>query len=149
MAIRALSILKNWFKTGSYPTESQFSDVFDSFRHKSVNIQLTEVEGLANNLNSQNESIAATMTAIAALQEEVESGSSSSVAALESTVDALASDVDDIDSNLDAHLISAFAHEDIRNDISNIVTGVTKVASAAEADKLGANGYTSATLQTE
>lgn len=42
MAIKTLDAIKAWFKTGSFPTESQFSDVFDSFRHKSDPIDITQ-----------------------------------------------------------------------------------------------------------
>ncbi|MDI1257327.1 MAG: hypothetical protein PSV16_14630 [Flavobacterium sp.] len=36
--ITALSIIKDWFKTGKKPTERQFSDTWDSFWHKSEGI---------------------------------------------------------------------------------------------------------------
>jgi hypothetical protein len=42
MAIKTLEAIKAWFRTGMYPTESQFSDVFDSFRHKNDPIEITQ-----------------------------------------------------------------------------------------------------------
>ena len=41
MATTALSIIKSWFETGKFPTQAQFADVFDSFRHKSDQIEIT------------------------------------------------------------------------------------------------------------
>ena len=46
MAIVSLTTIKNWFKTGLKPTQSQFWDVWDSFRHKSDAVPLSEIEGL-------------------------------------------------------------------------------------------------------
>lgn len=51
--IQTLEQLKKWFRTGCEPTQSQFSDVFDSFRHKSENIPLAQVEGLTAQLNAK------------------------------------------------------------------------------------------------
>ncbi|MFB9079030.1 hypothetical protein ACFFLS_09970 [Flavobacterium procerum] len=45
MAIQPINIIKSWFKTGSKPTEQQFSDTWDSFRHKFEKVSLDEIEG--------------------------------------------------------------------------------------------------------
>lgn len=45
MAIKSLSILKSWFETGDKPTEAQFSDLLDSFRHKNDNIPVGSLSG--------------------------------------------------------------------------------------------------------
>ncbi len=42
----SLATIKNWFKTGDQPTESNFNDTFDSFRHKDDPIAPSEVTGL-------------------------------------------------------------------------------------------------------
>jgi len=46
MAIVSLTTIKNWFKTGLKPTQSQFWDVWDSFRHKSESVPYESIEGL-------------------------------------------------------------------------------------------------------
>lgn len=56
MAIRTTEQLKKWFGRGCYPTESQFGDLIDSFRHKDAEISLTEIRGLAEELNRKYDS---------------------------------------------------------------------------------------------
>lgn len=46
MAITALNNIKNWFKTGLIPTQAQFWDTWDSFRHKSEKVPVADVEGI-------------------------------------------------------------------------------------------------------
>jgi hypothetical protein len=46
MAKVSLTTIKNWFKTGLKPTQAQFWDVFDSFRHKDDAVPAAEVSGL-------------------------------------------------------------------------------------------------------
>jgi hypothetical protein len=46
MPVQLLSTIKNWFKTGLKPTQEQFSDTWDSFRHKNDPIEITDVDGL-------------------------------------------------------------------------------------------------------
>jgi hypothetical protein len=46
MPIQTLSTIKNWFKTGLKPTQGQFWDTWDSFRHKSERFPVADVEGL-------------------------------------------------------------------------------------------------------
>ncbi|WP_294958649.1 hypothetical protein [uncultured Flavobacterium sp.] len=48
MAIQTLNTIKNWFKTGLIPTQEQFWDVFDSYRHKLDKIPVEEITGLDN-----------------------------------------------------------------------------------------------------
>lgn len=48
MAIVNLTIIKNWFKTGLKPTQEQFWDTWDSFRHKNDTVPANDVEGLGN-----------------------------------------------------------------------------------------------------
>jgi len=59
MAIVSLNTIKSWFKTGLKPTQSQFWDAWDSFRHKSDKVPYAEVEGLDAVLLEQNNRIAA------------------------------------------------------------------------------------------
>jgi hypothetical protein len=46
MALTALNTIKNWFKTNLIPTQQQFWDTLDSFRHKSDKVAATDVDGL-------------------------------------------------------------------------------------------------------
>lgn len=41
MAIKSVSVLKTYFETGDRPTESQFSDLIDSFLHKETGVSVT------------------------------------------------------------------------------------------------------------
>jgi hypothetical protein len=52
MAQQTISTLKSWFVRGAKPTQSQFADFIDSFRHKSDNIAISEVTGLQQSLNA-------------------------------------------------------------------------------------------------
>ncbi|TDW46576.1 hypothetical protein EV144_106248 [Flavobacterium sp. 270] len=51
MAIQTLKTIKNWFKTGLKPTQSQFWDTWDSFRHKNEKIPARDIEGFDELLN--------------------------------------------------------------------------------------------------
>lgn len=51
MAIRTIAQLKGWFRKGLFPTESQFGDLIDSFRHRKEKIPMSDVEGLDTQLN--------------------------------------------------------------------------------------------------
>ncbi|WP_376777258.1 hypothetical protein [Flavobacterium covae] len=42
----AIEIIKNWFKTGSKPTQEQFWAWMDSFWHKSEKIPINKIEGI-------------------------------------------------------------------------------------------------------
>lgn len=54
MSIRTRNILKGWFSTGKYPTETQFSDFFDSYVHQSEDtIEINAVNGLQEALDSK------------------------------------------------------------------------------------------------
>ena len=54
MAIRVRAMLRKWFGRGMYPTAEQFSDLFDSFWHKTEDrISMDKVEGLADQLNGK------------------------------------------------------------------------------------------------
>jgi len=46
MAITALVNIKNWFKTGLIPTQTQFWDTWDSFWHKDDLIPVAKIEGI-------------------------------------------------------------------------------------------------------
>lgn len=49
----SLSQIKSWFKKGLYPTESQFSNTWDSFWHKDDKLSLNSIEGLIDVLNKK------------------------------------------------------------------------------------------------
>lgn len=46
MALQTLNIIKSWFKTGLKPTQTQFWDTWDSFRHKYEKVSVKDVEGI-------------------------------------------------------------------------------------------------------
>ena len=46
MAIQPVSTIKSWFETGDKPTQNQFWDWLDSFRHKSDAVTMGDVTGL-------------------------------------------------------------------------------------------------------
>lgn len=55
MAIQTLNIIKKWFKTGLKPTQYQFWDTWDSFRHKFEQIPLKDIEELETTLDTKAE----------------------------------------------------------------------------------------------
>jgi hypothetical protein len=46
MAIQTLNTIKNWFKTGFKPSQAQFWDTWDSFRHKFEKVPVKDIEGI-------------------------------------------------------------------------------------------------------
>jgi len=46
-------ILKTYFETGKYPTEAQFAELIDAFRHVDENIPMNVIQGLAEALNGK------------------------------------------------------------------------------------------------
>ncbi|URC12544.1 hypothetical protein [Flavobacterium sp. B183] len=46
MALQTLNTIKSWFKTGLKPTQTQFWDTWDSFRHKDEKVPVKDVEGI-------------------------------------------------------------------------------------------------------
>ncbi|CAA9201221.1 hypothetical protein FLA105534_03473 [Flavobacterium bizetiae] len=46
MAIQTLNTIKQWFKTGFKPTQTQFWDTWDSFRHKFEKVPVKDIEGI-------------------------------------------------------------------------------------------------------
>lgn len=53
MAKKSLNIIKSWFKTGLFPTQTQFWDVWDSFFHKDDQLPAAQVEGLQRLLDQK------------------------------------------------------------------------------------------------
>lgn len=53
MALQTLNTIKEWFKTGLKPSQTQFWDTWDSFRHKNDKVPVTEVEGLDEIIDSK------------------------------------------------------------------------------------------------
>ena len=53
MAKQTINTIKNWFRTGSKPTQAQFWDWLDSFFHKDDNIPSAQVEGLQTLLDAK------------------------------------------------------------------------------------------------
>lgn len=57
MAIKTIEQLKKFFRKGLYPTENNFADVLDSFRHKGSKVPLADVNGLPDALNRKCDTI--------------------------------------------------------------------------------------------
>ena len=55
MAIQALNTIKKWFQTGLKPSQNQFWDTWDSFRHKLEKVPLEDIEELESILNAKAE----------------------------------------------------------------------------------------------
>ncbi|HEU0126810.1 MAG TPA: hypothetical protein VFQ56_10915, partial [Flavobacterium sp.] len=55
MAIQTLNTIKTWFKTGLKPSQQQFWDTWDSFRHKFEKVPFQDVENLEQTLNAKAE----------------------------------------------------------------------------------------------
>ena len=55
MAIQPLNTIKNWFKTGLKPSQNQFWETWDSFRHKFEKVPMKDVENLETSLNTKAE----------------------------------------------------------------------------------------------
>ncbi|TDW46579.1 hypothetical protein EV144_106251 [Flavobacterium sp. 270] len=53
MAIQTLNTIKKWFKTGLKPTQAQFWDTWDSFRHKCEKVPVGDIEGIIELLDSK------------------------------------------------------------------------------------------------
>ena len=57
MAKVNLNTIKNWFKTGLKPTQTQFWDTWDSFFHKDDQIPIAQIEGIQDVFNTINNHI--------------------------------------------------------------------------------------------
>ncbi|WP_202704038.1 hypothetical protein [Flavobacterium sp. UGB4466] len=53
MALQTLNTIKSWFKTGFKPTQTQFWDTWDSFRHKYEKVPVKEIEGIDELLSAK------------------------------------------------------------------------------------------------
>lgn len=53
MAVQSIAQLKAWFRKGLYPTERQFADLIDSFRHKNDPIDVADISILSQALNGK------------------------------------------------------------------------------------------------
>ena len=50
-----INTIKNWFKTGLKPTQTQFWSTWDSFWHKSESLPISSISGLGNLLDGKAE----------------------------------------------------------------------------------------------
>ena len=57
MAQQTTARLKEWFSTNAHPTQQQFHDWLDSYRHRSEMIALNDVEGLAMALQGKGDMV--------------------------------------------------------------------------------------------
>ncbi|MFB9079034.1 hypothetical protein ACFFLS_09950 [Flavobacterium procerum] len=55
MAIQPLNTIKSWFKTGLKPSQNQFWETWDSFRHKFEKVPIKDIENLETTLNTKAE----------------------------------------------------------------------------------------------
>lgn len=55
MAIQTLNTIKKWFKTSSKPSQDQFWDTWDSFRHKYEKVPIKDIEELETTLDTKAE----------------------------------------------------------------------------------------------
>lgn len=55
LKITDITTIKNWFKTGLKPTQTQFWSTWDSFWHKSESLPISSITNLANLLDSKAE----------------------------------------------------------------------------------------------
>ncbi|WP_343697124.1 hypothetical protein [Flavobacterium sp.] len=53
MAIQTLNTIKKWFQTGFKPSQNQFWDTWDSFRHKHDKVPFKDIEELETILNTK------------------------------------------------------------------------------------------------
>ncbi|TDX11213.1 hypothetical protein [Flavobacterium sp. S87F.05.LMB.W.Kidney.N] len=53
MPIQTLNTIKSWFQTGLKPSQKQFWDTWDSFRHKFEKVPMTDIEGLDSVFDSK------------------------------------------------------------------------------------------------
>lgn len=74
-------MLKSWFRRGLYPTESQFADLIDSFRHKDDKVSMSDVDGLPSALNGKADSsdVVAAASAAASAHAAAEAAASAAV----------------------------------------------------------------------
>lgn len=56
MAVTSKNILKDWFKRGKKPLESQFADWLDSYYHKDEKITAAQIDGLEGIINEKADS---------------------------------------------------------------------------------------------
>lgn len=56
---QTIQTLKNWFRRGMYPTEQQFADAFDSYRHKDDTVSLADLDtDVLDALNAKADNVA-------------------------------------------------------------------------------------------
>jgi hypothetical protein len=97
MAIQTLTTIKNWFRTGLKPTQTQFWDTWDSFRHKSEKVPVVDIDGIDELLQNKTE--------IEAFENHLTNP--------DAHIDLFNSKVEK--SQFDAHTIDFAAHEDLFN----------------------------------
>lgn len=82
---QTIAQLKAWFTRGKYPTQQQFSDAFDSFRHKDEQIGASDIDStVLTSINGKAE-----QTALTAVATRV-SGAERDISDIQGAVDALA-----------------------------------------------------------
>lgn len=118
MAIRVRALLRKWFGRGMYPTAEQFSDLFDSFFHKTEDqIPMSGVEGLTDQINGKY-----SMTEGKELEKKVQKVTtdlSTHIPSSEKAFNEIQNDIEKLDDQLDAEIERAKAEEEkIRRDFT-------------------------------
>lgn len=110
MAIRVRALLRKWFGRGMYPTAEQFSDLFDSFFHKTEDkIPMSGVEGLADQLNGKYNT--AEGRELDKKVEKVTTDLSTHVASSEKAFNEVQNDIETLDGRLDTEIERAKGEE--------------------------------------
>lgn len=89
MAIVSLATILGWFKTGDKPTQAQFANTWDSFRHKLESIPVGDIDGLTALLTD----FASELALNAHINNDNGHGVNDKVAALQGQINSLISDL--------------------------------------------------------
>lgn len=110
MAIRVRAQLRKWFGRGMYPTAEQFSDLFDSFFHKTEDkIPMSGVEGLTDQLNGKYST--AEGRELEKKVQKVTTDLSAHVASSEKAFNEVQNDIEALDGRLDDEIERAESEE--------------------------------------
>lgn len=113
MAKVSILQLKNWFKKGLKPTESQFGDWLDSYFHKDEKVPIASVDGLQTELNTyRKKNIDIQIDEVAGLEDALANaggGSSETPASIKAKLESITIETNKLSSSaikdLDAKLI--------------------------------------------
>lgn len=121
MAIKTRAQLKAYFRKGLYPTENQFGDMIDSYVHKGEKVELSQVNGLSEALNSKFNSTDGKIIETKQKQQEnviahlqtVQETQSEEIAELEDLGNSLAHSVDEMEQAVNILQCEAVRYSDV------------------------------------